>query len=180
MKDINDEQLMIEVKNGDTDSLVPLFEKYNVKLYNFFLRVTHNKDTSEDLVQTVFSRILSYRHSYNEIYTFKTWMYQMARNVHIDYYNKNRYCVSDYKEPEETKSEARDAIEEMEKQQRQQTLKEALEQLPMDQREIIELSRFQDLKYEEISKITGNSVGAVRVKVHRAIKKLKEVYLQIA
>jgi len=68
----------------------------------------------------------------------------------------------------------------MEKEQRERTLKEALGLLPMEQREIIELSRFQDLKYEEISKITGNSVGAVRVKVHRAIKKLKEVYFQLA
>jgi len=68
----------------------------------------------------------------------------------------------------------------MEKEQKEQTLKEALGLLSPQHREIIELSRFQDLKYEEISQITGNSVGAVRVKVHRAVKKLKEVYFQIA
>jgi len=171
---------MIEVKNGGLDSMIPLFDKYQVKIYNFFLRYTYNKETSEDLTQTVFSRILSYKQSYNEVYTFKTWIYQIARNVHIDHYSKNQYFAADYIQPEDTESEARNAIEEMEKQQKEQTLKEALGLLSMDYREIIELSRFQDLKYEDISKITGNSVGAVRVKVHRAIKKLKEVYLQIA
>lgn len=179
MKEINEEQLMINVKNGDLDSLIPLFDKYHIKMYNFFLRYTHNKETSEDLAQNVFSRILSYKQSYNDVYTFKTWVYQIARNVHIDHYSKNRYWSSDYTEPEDTSIDAQSAIEEMEKEQREQTLNEALGLLPMEHREIIELSRFQDLKYEEISKITGNSVGAVRVKVHRAIKKLKEVYFQL-
>lgn len=180
MKEINDEQLMNNVKNGDLDSMVPLFDKYQVKMYNFFLRYTHNKETSEDLAQNVFSRILSYRQTFNEVYTFKTWIYQIARNVHIDHYSKNRYWSSDYTEPDNISTDARNAIEEMEKEQRERTLKEALGLLPMEQREIIELSRFQDLKYDEISKITGSSVGAVRVKVHRAIKKLKEVYFQLA
>jgi RNA polymerase sigma-70 factor (ECF subfamily) len=179
VKEINEEQLMINVKNGDLDSLIPLFDKYHIKMYNFFLRYTHNKETSEDLAQNVFSRILSYKQSYNDVYTFKTWVYQIARNVHIDHYSKNRYWSSDYTEPEDTSIDAQNAIEEMEKEQRERTLNEALGLLPMEHREIIELSRFQDLKYEEISKITGNSVGAVRVKVHRAIKKLKEVYFQL-
>ena len=180
VKEINDDQLMIEVKNGNMDSLIPLFDKYQVRIYNFFLRYTHDKEASEDLTQNVFSRIISYRKSYNEVYSFKTWIYQIARNVHIDHYSKNQHFASDYVQAEDTVSESRDAIEEMEKQEKEQTLKDALGFLSMDYREIIELSRFQDLKYEDISKITGNSVGAVRVKVHRAIKKLKEVYLQIA
>jgi RNA polymerase sigma-70 factor (ECF subfamily) len=179
VKEIDEEQLMINVKNGDLDSMIPLFELYHVKMFNFFLRYTHNRENSEDLTQNVFSRILSYRYTYNEVYTFKTWIYQIARNVHIDHYSKNRYWSSDYSEPENTVTNTRNAFEEMEKEQREQTLKEALGLLPMDQREIIELSRFQDLKYEEISQITGNSVGAIRVKVHRAIKKLKEIYFQL-
>lgn len=180
MKEINDEQLMNQVKNGDLDSMIPLFDKYQIKMYNFFLRYTHNKETSEDLAQNVFSRILNYRQTYSDVYTFKTWIYQIARNVHIDHYSNNKYWSSDFTEPGNTATDARNAIDEMEKEQRERTLKEALGLLPMDQREIIELSRFQDLKYDEISKITGNSVGAVRVKVHRAIKKLKEVYFQLA
>lgn len=180
MIQINDEQNMLAVKNGDIDSLVPLFNKYHVKLYNFFLRLTNNKETSEDLAQNVFSRILSYKGSFNPEYSFKSWMYQVARNVHINYYNKNRYLASDYIKPDDMNDEGKEAIDIMERNQRHQNLYDALEMLPVDQREIIELSRFQDLKYEEIAKITGNSVGAVKVKVHRAIKKLKQVYFQIA
>ncbi len=175
-----DEKMMINVKNGDIDSLVPLFDKYQVKLYNFFLRLTQNRETAEDLTQNVFSRIIAYKHSFNENYKFKTWMYQMARNVHIDHYNKNKAYFSDYEESENSGKNVDDAMHETEKKENQEILKEALELLSKDDREILELSKFQDLKYEEISKITGNSVGAIKVKVHRAINKLRSNYFELA
>jgi RNA polymerase sigma-70 factor (ECF subfamily) len=88
--------------------------------------------------------------------------------------------MTDERLEENYEGDSRNAIDEMEKEGQKETLKEALGLLSPEYREIIELSRFQDLKYEEISQITGNSVGAVRVKVHRAIKKLKDVYFQLA
>jgi RNA polymerase sigma-70 factor (ECF subfamily) len=175
-----DEELMIAVKEGDLDALSPIFEKYHVKLYNFFLRLTSDRETSRDLTQNVFGRILKYRETYNEKHPFRTWIYQLARNVHIDYYNQNRYLVSDVDDAETIASRDKDAIEEMENTERHEILKEALGRLPADQQEVIELSRFQGLKYEEISKITGSSVPAIKVKVYRAIKRLKEIYFQMA
>lgn len=175
-----DEELMLAVKEDDLDALSPLFEKYHVKLYNFFLRLTHDRESSRDLTQNVFSRILKYRSSYDEKQAFKTWIYKLARNVHIDHYNKNRYLGSDYTDLENLQGNERDAMEEMDDSERKEILREALDQLPVEHREVIELSKFQGLKYEEISKITGSSVPAVKVKVHRAIKKLKEIYFQIA
>jgi len=104
----------------------------------------------------------------------------MARNVHIDHYNKTKYFIQDYDDPNKANLDQREALEVMEKKQRYEVLKEALDLLSVEQREILELSRFQDLKYDEISQITGASVGAVKVKVHRAIKKLKELYFELA
>jgi len=174
-----DEILMLEVKNGNLDSLIPLFDKYHVKLYNFFLRLTKSKETSEDLTQNVFSRIIAYKHTFNEQYKFKTWMYQMARNTHIDHYHKNKMYFSDFEETEQTSGKMREAIDETEKFEKHEILYEALNLLSIDEREILELSKFQDLKYEEISKITGNSVGAIKVKVHRAVNKLRNNYFQL-
>lgn len=175
-----DEELMLAVKEGDLDALSPLFEKYHVKLYNFFLHLTRDRESSRDLTQNVFGRILKYRTSYDEKQPFKTWIYKLARNVHIDHYNKNRYLSSDFEDVETLAGNERDAMNEMEDSERKEILREALDRLPVEQKEILELSRFQGLKYEEISKITGSSIPAVKVKVHRAIKKLKEIYFQIA
>ena len=175
-----DEIKMINVKNGDIDSLVPLFDKYHLKLYNFFLRLTRNKETAEDLTQNVFSRIITYKHTFKEQYKFKTWMYQMARNAHIDHYHKNKVYFSDFEETESSPEKVIEAIDENEKTEKHEILKEAMNLLSDDEREILELSKFQDLKYDEISKITGNSVGAIKVKVHRAVNKLRNNYFQLA
>ncbi len=75
--------------------------------------------------------------------------------------------------------DGRDAYEEMEKQEKYKALREAIAQLNAEQQELIELSRFQGLKYEEISEITGNSVGAIKVKFHRTMNKLREHYFEL-
>lgn len=170
---------MIEVKMGDLDALSPIFEKYHVKLYNFFLRLTQDRETSRDLTQNVFSRILKYRHTYDEKQNFKTWIYEIARNIHIDHYHQNRYFASDYDDSANLASHDKDALDQMEETEKHEMLKEALCQLPPDQKELIELSRFHGLKYDEISEITGNSVPAIKVKIHRAMKRLREVYFEM-
>lgn len=180
MEQVNDEHLMQKVKNGDLDSLAPLFEKYHVKLYNFFLRLTRNKDISNDLTQNVFRRIISYRESYDTQWKFRSWMYQIARNVHLKHYRENKFLISDFHEPEHIERDNKSALEETEFETRKSTLHEALRQLSPEQREIIELSRFQGLKYKEISDITGNTVTAIKVKVHRAMHKLRELYFELA
>ena len=179
MEQFTDEHLMQKVKEGDLDSLAPLFEKYHVKLYNFFLRLTRNRDVSKDLTQNVFKRILSYRESYDSQQKFKSWMYQIARNVHLKYYQENKLLISDYQETEKIEKDGKSALEEMDFETKKKTLYEALEQLSPEQKEIIELSRFQGLKYQEISEITGNSITAIKVKVHRAMHKLRELYFEL-
>lgn len=175
-----DEELMTEVKMGDLDALSPIFEKYHVKIYNFFLRQNNDRETSRDLTQNVFSRILKYRHTYDEKQNFKTWIYEIARNIHFDHYRQNHYFTTSYDDSQQPGTRDKDALDEMAETEKREMLAEAIGQLPADQRELIELSRFQGLKYEEISEITGSSVPAIKVKIHRAMKRLKEVYFEMA
>ncbi|MBU2650875.1 MAG: sigma-70 family RNA polymerase sigma factor [Bacteroidetes bacterium] len=179
METKTDEIWMKEVKEGNLESMIPLFEKYQVPLFNFFLRLTGNRMNSEDLAHTVFSRVMMYRESYTDGKSFRSWLYQMARNVHIDHYHKNKQYVNGDLIMMYKSADSADALEEMERNEKYNALYDALEQLTEEQKEIIELSRFQGLKYEEISEITGNSVPAIKVKVHRAMHKLREYYFQL-
>ena len=87
---ISDNQMMEDVKTGKVEKLAVLFEKYHVQLFNFFLRLTGNRGVSEDLVQDVFMRILKYRKTYRGQSKFTVWMYQIARNAHIDHLRKKK------------------------------------------------------------------------------------------
>lgn len=180
MKKESDESLMVAVKKGDIDSMTPLFENYQVRLYNFFIRLTYNRDLSQDLTQNVFYRVIKYRHTYNPEFKFRTWMYQMARNILADHYENNKIITSDYYEADKFSGNIENNFEKIEKQERHQALYEAMSKLSDEQKELLILSRFQGLKYEEISRINETSVGAIKVKIHRAINRLRELYFENA
>lgn len=172
-----DERVMINVKEGKVEMLAILFEKYHVKLYNFFLRLTGNKGSSEDMTQDVFFRILKYRSSYRGECKFTTWMYRIARNVNIDYMKKYK---KDIPLEEQWEEEAAPDIQPEEKaaaEQDQVFLHKALAKLAWKKREVLVLSRFQDMKYKEIAQLLDCSIESVKILVHRAIKDLRKAYI---
>jgi RNA polymerase sigma factor (sigma-70 family) len=85
-----DNELMEQVRDGTVEKLAVLFERHQAMLYNFFLRLTGNRATSEDLVQEVFIRILKYRAGYLGESRFVVWMFQIARNAHVDFLRRRK------------------------------------------------------------------------------------------
>src|SRR5689334_18835402 len=81
---------MLEIRDGDIGKLSFLFERHHRALFNFFLRLTSNRELSEDLVQDVFLRILKHRDTYQAKTSFTAWMYQVARSAHIDNLRKRK------------------------------------------------------------------------------------------
>jgi len=87
---LDDNMLMLKVKEGDLDKLGLLFERYKKPLFGFFYGMTRDSELSEDLIQNVFFRILKYRYLFRGEGDFKTWMFHIARNVSHDHFKKNR------------------------------------------------------------------------------------------
>jgi RNA polymerase sigma factor (sigma-70 family) len=174
MKSAPDEDVMLQVRNGEVEMLGVLFDRYQAPLFNFYAKMTQDRGVSEDLVQEVFLRILRYRQTYRPGTAFRTWMYQIARNTRIDQVRKVRPETTLASEPV-----AASLSDSAQQQQEAATLQRALMHLPEDKREILVLSRFQELKYEEIARLLGCEVGAVRVRVYRALQQLREIYLQL-
>jgi RNA polymerase sigma factor (sigma-70 family) len=185
---VSDENLMAAVCQGDLRKLAVLFEGHHRALYNFFLHMNGNPDVSQDLVQDVFFRILRYRHTYRDGRPFVAWMYQIARNASIDAGRKRtgelQLVMSRDDEDERTMrepvSEMPGAEETMRKRQEIALLRRALERLPEDKREVLVLSRFQNLAYDQIASILGCETGAVKVRVYRATRALGEIYFELA
>jgi RNA polymerase sigma factor (sigma-70 family) len=163
------------VRNGEVDMLGVLFDRYQTPLFNFYSRMTQDRVISEDLVQEVFLRILRYRQTYRPGTAFRTWMYQIARNIRLDQIRKFRPETLLASEP----VAAGPHTDSAQQQQEAAMLQSALMRLPEDKREILVLSRFQELKYDEIARLLGCEVGAVKVRVHRALQQLREIFLQL-
>lgn len=167
-----DEDLMLQVRQGAEDRLGVLFDRYQAPLFNFYAKLTGNRAVSEDLVQEVFLRILKYRQSYQPEAPFRAWVYQIARNVRVDHFRKNP-VQAEWKPEMSPSFVPPDAPL---KDQEKLLLHRALMRLPEDKREILVLGRLQEMKYEEIARLLGCEVGAVKVRIHRALQSLKEAY----
>ena len=170
---------MIHVRDGDLDKLGHLFEKHHVRLYNFFVKMTNDRKLSEDLVQEVFLRMLKYRNTYKGSGNFITWMFQIARNARVDYFRKQKNETTIDGEMDQVFSIESDPNSDLEHNQEIELIKKALNELPAEKREVLVLSRYQNLKYEEIAKIKNCKVGTIKAKVHRAIKDLGSIYSKL-
>ena len=174
---------MLRVRDGEVEKLGVLYERHRTPLFNFFVRLTGSSPMSEDLVHDVFLRMLKYRYTFEAGNQFTSWMYQVARNAHFDCWRKRQREVS----LEAEGMDGRDAVPspdpapdlELRQSQEVTLLQTALAGLPLESREVLVLSRFQNLKYEEIARIMDCGVGAVKMRVHRALGELREKFCQL-
>lgn len=177
MENISDEITMQNVKDGNIAEMSVLFERYHLKLYNFFIKMGLQKDASQDMTQNLFYRMIKYRHSYKSGNPVKSWIYQIARNLHADYCKQHKktedLIMSSELVPNNVITDTDNYPEED-----YEKLDRAFSALSDAQREIIVLSRYQGLKYEEISTITNQSVPAIKVAMHRAIQQLRCIYMK--
>lgn len=172
----SDEELMLSVREGQGEMLGVLFDRYQVPLFNFYAKLTGDRTASEDLVQEVFLRILKYRRTYRPDKAFRTWLYQIARNTRLDHLRKKRPETNWEPEPVARVAERVDMA-----QQNQELvlLQRALMQMSEAQREILVLARFQELDYNEVGQLLGCESGTVKVRVHRALKELREIFRRL-
>lgn len=169
---------MLLVREGHLSELTALFDRYQTCIYNFFFRLTLDRAASQDLTQNLFYRVIRYRRSYDPAQgSFRAWIYRMARNVHFDFCKQEQKVPGSRTDPaamEEHMAEEMTGFT----QDQYQRLDEALAQLAPDQREVLVLSRYQGLKYQEIARIRESSVAAVKVQVFRALRQLRTLYFK--
>lgn len=134
--------------------------------------MVRDKALCEDLTQTVFYKVIRYRTSYKGG-QFVSWIFRIARNVFSDHYQKSKK-ISNTENLElvihknsDNEININDDIAH---------LYSVLDTLNSEEKELIVLNRFQGIKYDKIAEIVDSSEGAIKVKVHRIIKKLRTIY----
>ncbi len=166
---------MQSVANGDIARASVLFERYHVSVYGYLARLNKDKSLAQDMTQNVFEKMIKYKASYKNQQCFKAWLFTIARNTNIDHHRKKKYhMVSD---DIDMVDGCKSAQVIMERDERHRTLNLALDRLPEHEKELIVLTKFEKMKYSEVAQITGLSESALKVKVHRTIKKLKTILI---
>ncbi len=176
---MTDEMIMEAVKNGDLQQVSLLFERYHKRIYNFLARMTIDRELAEDLTQNVFLRIIKYKNSYREGMRFQSWIYQVARNIFSDHYQAHKNKFSDFINVDKISDNVPDSQEAYDREEQEKLLTRSMALLSAEQRELLILTRFQHMKYEDVAVIMDTTVANIKVKVHRAIAKLREHYFEL-
>src|SRR5687768_5977994 len=169
---MTDEVIMEAVKSGNLQQATLLFERYNRRIFNFLARMTLDRALAEDLSQNVFLRMIKYRNSYREGARFQSWIYQIARNVFSDHYQAHKNKYSGFVDVDNIKDHMPDHEETETQDEKEVLLHRSLARLSDDQREVLVLTRFQQMKYEEVAALMDTTVANIKVKIHRTLIKL--------
>ncbi len=178
METPTDSLAMQRIQDGEAESLAILFERYHVALFRYLLHLTCDRAGSEDLVQEVFFRVLKYARTYDPGQPFPVWLFGIARNAHFDSLRKRQTQLNP-EEIGELRSSDPMPEELFTRKQDLGFLHQALRQLPPDKRDVLVLSRFHNLRYDEIARVLQCEVGTVKVRVYRALKELRAAFFEL-
>lgn len=170
----DDNELMALVKQGNREAFNQLVMRHRLLAIAFAAGIVGNPQTAEDMVQEAFMKVYLYRDRYRPVYTFKTYLYHLIRNLCIDEIRRNR-CRPQC--PEEAAMEllaAEDTQESVLRRERLKQLNAGLAQLPADYKMAVYLYAVEQMSYEAIGAVMHKSLPQVKVTLHRARKKLKK------
>lgn len=170
-RDDPDVDLMLRVVKGDRSSFELLVTKYQKTVLNTAFRYTGNPAVAEELAQDVFVRVYRAAPAYKPQARFSTWLFTIVRNVCSNYRSREgrldqqidsetdpAYFTNPQENPEEDLIQA----------ERRKKIREAIRHLPESLRLPLILHQFEHLSYEQVAEILEISIGAVKVRIHRA------------
>lgn len=151
---------------------------YKDDVYRVAYYYTKNKDDAEDLSQESFMRAFRFFSKFRPDTNFKSWILKIMRNIYITNFNKNKNQVDITKTSEEYETIGINLEDKMIDEMRVNLIRESIQLLPDDFKEVILLCDIEGLSYEEIAKIIKIPVGTVRSRLHRGRLLLKERLLK--
>lgn len=152
-----------------------IIKKYQEKLYWHIRRMVVDHDDANDVLQNVFIRVWKGLENFREDSQLYTWLYRIATNESLTFIEqqKKRSSIS-LNDDEAGLSNKVRADQHFDFQKLEWKLQLAIQQLPEKQRVVFNLRYYDEMPYEEMSKVLETSEGALKASYHHAVKKIEE------
>lgn len=152
-----------------------LVDKYQERLYWHIRKIVLNHEDADDILQNTFIKVWKSIGNFREESSLFTWLYRIATNESLTYINSNkRKSFMPMNETSEFLMNNLISDTYFDGDEIQLKLQEAILQLPEKQRLVFNMKYFDDMKYDEMSKVLDTSVGALKASFHHATKKIEE------
>jgi RNA polymerase sigma-70 factor (ECF subfamily) len=181
--DENEKNLVEKSAEGDIDAFETLIQSHQKKVYNIALRMTKNPEDAQELSQDAFVRAFIAIKKFRGDSSFATWLYRITMNVCTDFLRKrNKASVISIEqsvyESQQTMQLADNEPgpdEISEKNQLKKLVKEAMDLLPPEHRQVLILRDLLDMTYKDIANTLSINEGTIKSRINRARENLKKV-----
>ena len=180
---LDDRALVARILEGDRDRFTTLVSRYEKRVVNYVYRITHRYEDAHDLAQEIFVKVYLALDRYDPKYQFSTWLFRIAQNSAIDALRKKHVSEVPLTRPDSDEGSGKERefaddgispYRALKNKQLSAAIDLAVQKLPADYRELIQLRHFAELSYEEIATMKNLPLGTVKNKLFRARNLLKD------
>ncbi|WP_017260120.1 RNA polymerase sigma factor [Pedobacter arcticus] len=171
----NETELLLKISKGDKRGFTILFEGYYKSLASYVFKLTESMELTEEIVQDVFIKVWVKRETLPEIRSFSNYLFILSKNKTLNHLRKQaRYSAHFQSLEKELETDVRIEEENDLYEDFRLLIDNAIERLPLQQKRVYQLSRFERLKYKEIALQLNLSVETVKKHMYLATKTIKE------
>lgn len=160
--------------DGDNNGLEELVEMYNHSLIFYINGFINNISVSEDIAADTFVELIARKNRFKNDYTFKTWLYKIARNNTIDYLRKQSKWQAKLIEDVENELADNETLERtILKNEQYKQLHNAMKHMHNEYKDVLHLVYFENMSYDEASAVLGKNIKQIKNLAYRARQALK-------
>jgi RNA polymerase sigma factor (sigma-70 family) len=177
---IQDTELLLQYRDPATreKAFTAIIKKYQEKLYWHIRRMVVEHEDTNDVLQNVFIRVWNGLENFREDSQLYTWLYRIATNECLSYLEQQkRRSSASLDEMETGLSNKVVADKYFDPNKLEWKLQLAIQQLPEKQRVVFTLRYYDEMPYEEMSRVLDTSEGALKASYHHAVKKIEDYIL---
>lgn len=175
---MNEKQLIRKVLKGDTSAFAHFVDTYQDMAITIAYRICGNRQDAEDIVQNAFVKAFHNLHTFRTDSKFSTWFYRIVYNTALTHIGSVRFNTEfmDYKQMNTDDSFSDwDTLTQIQEAERKEMINQAIEKLPKDEALLLTLYYLEENSVKDIYLITGLTESNIKVKLHRARKRLGEI-----
>lgn len=167
----------MEIKSTDRDDFIAIYEANYHLIIQVIQHIVYNLEIAEDLTQETFERFYIKNMTFPSEDDAKYWLLRVAKNLALNHIRRNKREIQMIEKIKKVpvESSSKEGIGKVIEEENKREVRLAISQLPENLRLVIQLKEFSDLDYKSIGKVLGISETNVKVRVHRARKKLEEL-----
>jgi RNA polymerase sigma-70 factor (ECF subfamily) len=182
---IDDAVLVRYYIQGQEDALATLIERHKQKIYSFIYSKVYDREITEDIFQDTFIKVIRTLKlgRYNEEGKFLPWVMRIAHNLVIDHFRKNNRMpkfdnAGDFNIFSVLGDNALNAEKRLIKSQVEDDVRRLIEELPQDQKQVLQMRMYQDMSFKEIAERTGVSINTALGRMRYALINMRKIIEQ--